>query len=142
MTFKPYKLDVMEIYGVVAILALVFLFLCGYLLTTAIRAARLEYRLDEQGLTIVWGRPLTIPYDAILSVRRVEGRPKLRRIVGTALPGLHEGSFTLAGVGAVRLYAGRIDDHLVIVEADRFGRLGLTPDDPDRFVAELRRRMQ
>lgn len=28
---------------------------------SAVRAARLEYRLDERGLTIAWGRGFTIP---------------------------------------------------------------------------------
>jgi len=141
VTFKPYRVETWELYALIGFIALALLFLVGFMLVTAARAARMEYRLDPDGLTIVWGEPRTIPYADIRSVERVEGRPRLRRIVGTAISGLHLGTFSLQGVGRVRLYAGRIDQHLVLVDAGPHGRLGLTPEDPDRFVAELRRRL-
>ena len=55
-----------------------------------------------------------------------------------ALPGVNVVTFNLAGVGRVRVYGGRIGDHLVMVDTTRFRRLGLTPDDPERFVEGLK----
>ena len=142
MTFRPYELNAAPLYWLAGVLLVVMLVISAFIVSTASKAARLEYRLDEQGLTIAWGRGLTVPYEEIRGVQRIEGRPRLTRIVGTALPGVNVGTFNLSGVGRVRLYAGRIGDHLVIVDTIRLGRLGLTPDDPERFVEELRRRLR
>lgn len=141
MTFKPFELNPAPLYWVAAVVVVAELAIAAFLVSTAVKAARLEYRLDAHGLTIAWGQGLTIPYDEIRAVQRIEGEARINRVVGTGLPGVNVGTFNVAGVGRVRLYAGRVRDHLVIVDTARFGRLGLTPDDPERFVAELRRRL-
>lgn len=141
MVFKPFGLHAAPLYWVAAAVAVMMLVVTGFMVQVAVRGSRLAYRLDDHGLTIVWGRGITVPYGDIEGVQRVEGRPRVRRLVGTAVGGLNVGRFHVEGVGSVRLYGGRLQDRLVIVEAGSRGRFALTPDDPDRFVAELTARL-
>lgn len=141
MTFKPFDLNPAPLYWVAAAVVVLALAVAAFMVSTAVKAARLEYRLDERGLTIAWGQGLTLPYDEIRAVRRIEGVERIRRVVGSGLPGANVGTFDVAGVGRVRLYAGRVQDHLVIIDTARLGRIGVPSDDPERFVVELRRRL-
>lgn len=141
MVFKPAGLSGTAMYWAVAAVLVPALVISAFMIQTAWRGARLEYRLEEGGLTIVWGRPIRVPYHEIQAVRHIEGRPRLRRIVGTAIGGLNVGRFHLAEVGTIRLYAGRIGQNLVVVDTVNHGRLGLTPENPREFVEELQRRI-
>lgn len=141
MVFKPFGLHPAPLYWITAGTAVLLLVLTGFMLQVAVRGSRLEYRLEDHGLVIVWGRGIAVPYGDIEAVHRMEGRPRVRRQVGTAVGGLNVGRFHVEGVGSVRLYGGRVRDHLVIVDAGSRGRFALTPDDPDRFVAELTARL-
>lgn len=141
MVFKPFGLHPAPLYWLTGATAVLMLVLSAFMLQVAVRGSRLEYRLDDDGLTIVWGRGITVPYGDIEEVRRMEGQPRVRRQVGTAVGGLNVGRFHVEGVGSVRLYGGRVRNHLVIVDAGSRGRFALTPDDPDRFVAELTARL-
>lgn len=141
MVFKPFGLHAASLYWMTSAFVVLMVVVAGFMLQVAVRGSRLEYRLDDDGMTIVWGRPVTVPYGDIEAVERVEGRRRVRRQVGTAMGGLNVGRFHVEGVGTVRLYGGRVRDHLVIVDAGTRGRFGLTPEDPDRFVAELTARL-
>lgn len=78
----------------------------------------------------------------VSQVRRVERLAPalggcLRRVAGTALPGgIRYGHFRSAELGDVQLYAWRNAGY-VQLDTDS-GRVVLTPDDPDTFVAQIR----
>src|SRR5690606_21313838 len=78
VVFKPFGLHPAPLYWLTGATAVLMLVLSAFMLQVAVRGSRLEYRLDDDGLTIVWGRGITVPYGDIEEVRRMEGQPRVR----------------------------------------------------------------
>lgn len=102
---------------------------------------RIRYTLAEDALLVTGGRVrLAMPYGEIesIDVGPFKGTPW--RKWGAGLPGLLWGKFywKQAG-GSLELYATGYRPIVLITAAGR--RVGITPEDQDRFVAELARRM-
>lgn len=96
---------------------------------------------DERGLIIHGGRlHLVLPYDRITSAEAAEPRGMPWRTFGAGMPGLYWGSFSWkAAGGSLKLYATRLKP-LVLIRAE--GKTyGITPEDQERFVADLQRRL-
>lgn len=102
---------------------------------------QIRYTLTEESLVVSGGRVrLVLPYGQISRVQAepIKGGPF--RKFGAALPGLLWGKFhwRQAG-GAVELYATRQQPLVLITAGTK--RVGITPEEQERFVAELSRRM-
>ena len=61
------------------------------------------------------------------------------RTNGTAMGAVRYGRFASRELGPFRLYAWRYGPYVLLETAA--GRVVLTPDDPERFVAELRAKL-
>lgn len=83
--------------------------------------------------------PLVIPLSDVRDVERLafEQGLMLRRVAGTSVPGgVRYGHFRSRELGDVQLYAWRPGPYVLLETVD--GRVVLTPDDPDAFVAGVR----
>jgi hypothetical protein len=119
----------------------------GFLVLTAYGSQRATFELAAAGLRFhgdAYGR--TIPWSAIDGAqarlvdltREPSLRPKIRRL-GTALPGYRSGWFRLANGERALLYI--TDSHRVIYVPTTLGyAVLLTPQSPERFLAELQQR--
>jgi hypothetical protein len=82
---------------------------------------------------------VVIPLSDVHAVRPLapEQVRRLGRVAGTALPGgVRYGHFRSRELGDVQLYAWRGEGHVLLETGG--GRVVLTPDDPDAFVAAVR----
>jgi hypothetical protein len=99
------------------------------------------YYLADEGLLITGGwRRLMVPYSAITGA--VEASPARGpwRKVGAAFPGLYWGSFSWRQAGPnLWLYATRYKPLVLVSTAS--ATYGITPEESERFVAELTRRL-
>lgn len=88
-----------------------------------------------------WAGPLALPFSTIREARRVEPAEwrGLRRTAGTAMGSVAYGRFESPALGRFQLYAWRRGDGLLLETGE--GRVVLTPEEPDRFLAELRARL-
>lgn len=101
------------------------------------RAARVEggeIRVERE-----LASPLVIPLSDVRAVERLapEHARRLYRVAGTSVPGgVRYGHFRSRELGDVQLYAWRSGPYVLVETVD--GRVVLTPDDPDAFVAAVR----
>lgn len=113
-----------------------------WLLLYYIRLPRsIRYVLDENGLIIQGGRlHLQLRYDSITDAESAEPKGTPWRTWGAGMPGLYWGSFAWkAAGGSLKLYGTRYKP-LILIRAER-KLYGITPEDPERFLAELRHRL-
>nr|PZN42473.1 MAG: hypothetical protein DIU70_05110 [Bacillota bacterium] len=101
----------------------------------------LGYRLTADALEVTGGlTPVRIPYRSITEVTIASPRGRPWRLWGVGMPGLLWGDFRWKEVAPnLRLYATRTQP-LVLVRAGRV-TYGLSPTDPEGFVAALRKRL-
>lgn len=114
----------------------------GFLAVYLLRLVRsMGYELGPDHLVIRGGlRPVRIPYKEITAVERKEPQGSPLRIAGSNLPGLYWGKFSWSAVGPnLKLYATRLSPLVVVRAGKRV--LGLSPEDEDRFVQELSKRI-
>jgi len=104
-------------------------------------AGKVFYELDADALVIHGGnRRVKIPYATVtgVEVKNPVGRPW--RIFGVSLPGLYWGDFSWRGAGpSLKMYATSLRPLVVVSCGKR--TYGISPKDPDEFVAELKRRL-
>lgn len=82
---------------------------------------------------------LVIPRSDVRSAGRLApGGGRFGRVLGVSIPGgVRYGRFRSPELGEVRLYAWRAGPYVLLETVD--GRVVLTPDDPDAFVATVQR---
>ena len=91
-----------------------YIILVGYLFVLY-GLASLGYVIGEDGLIIRWAhKRYEIPWNEIKQVSRVSGRINLVNILGISWPGYAAGTYDLKGIGALRLFATRLKEILVI----------------------------
>ncbi len=81
-----------------------------------------------------------VPMSSIRDVQPLEDGLRFRRVFGVGGLFGHYGTFSEARLGSVRLYATRGGGRVALVTAN--GTVVITPDRPERFVSELRGRLQ
>lgn len=84
-----------------------------------------------------WARPVEIP---IAEIRSAEVLPPValrgaRRVAGFSGGGVHYGRFQSQSLGGFQLYAWRRGPVVLLETSD--GRVVLTPEEPERFAAEV-----
>jgi len=101
--------------------------------------SRMRYRFGESQLEVLCG-PYSwhIGYDEVTSaaVTNLKYHPTS---TGWKLPGIALFNVFYADRGTVRMCAASITRNILVIETPR-GLFGITPDDPDAFLVELRRR--
>lgn len=101
----------------------------------------LTYRVGPEGISVRHFGTRRYRWDRVRSVRRIdEPFSRMWRLMGAALPGYYTGDFTSRELGAVKVYATRLQPPLVLLET-RIGKVLLSPEDVDGFmdaVAEFR----
>lgn len=104
-------------------------------------ARRVAYELTDDALLIHGpSRPISVPYSEIESVR-IESPPGFPLQAGGALvPGFYWGSCTWRAVGRnLRMHATQLRP--IVLFNRRKSIYGVSPEQPERFVAELKRRL-
>ncbi|HEY5640906.1 MAG TPA: PH domain-containing protein [Dehalococcoidia bacterium] len=99
----------------------------------------LRYVLDHQGLSVRWG-PVThfLPMSSITAV--TPGTPAMRpQIGGIGWWGYHIGSGEVEGVGPVVFFSTHRSAHELVYVRTATVAYGLSPQDPERFAAEIER---
>jgi hypothetical protein len=128
-------------------IALVLLAAAVMLVTTALGPSRARYELSPQGLTLrgdIYGRRTITPAELRADSARIvdldrepDLTPRLRTF-GTALPGYRAGWFRLRN--GEKALVSITDTHRVVYLPTTDGySLLLSPADPDRFLAAVRR---
>jgi hypothetical protein len=102
----------------------------------------IRYTLEQDSLLISGGvTRVRVPYSAISEVKIAAPPGTPFRSWGAGLPGLYWGSFAWKAAGpGLKLYATQVKP-LVLISAGR-STYGVTPGEPEQFVAELARRTQ
>lgn len=125
--------------GLLLAFAIVVMFAITYYMIRITRTA--HYELTDDNLFIHGGlSPVSIPLHKITSAEHMEPSGLPIRLFGIGMPGLHWGTFSWNAVGPrLKLYATRLRP-LVVLRAK--GRTwGITPQEPDTFLSELRKRL-
>ncbi len=127
------------VWGFVTVLSLFLVALLGY---RVYGFFGLEYWLDRDALTIVWGgRRQVVPLGDISQVVKGNKRPG-DKIGGLRWPGYWIGPGQIEGLGPIYCYATRPpDEQLWVITPTRV--YSISPDDPDGFLEafELRKRL-
>ncbi len=86
-----------------------------------------------------WAAPIEIPLRTVHGAALLppQGGRRWWRTAGTDLGQVRYGRFASRELGEFQLYAWRRDGYVLVETHD--GRLVLTPDEPERFVEEVRR---
>lgn len=99
-------------------------------------AATMRYEVTPSQAIIVYGPTVIgIDRDEIVDISYFESPTRGRRLVGTSMAGLKQGSWSFAETGRISLYATTTQD-LVVIETDK-GKWGISPADPEAFLAAL-----
>ena len=109
-------------------------------------AGRATFELTDRGLAFhgdVWGRPIPLVdlrggAARIVDLSVEPGLKPVRRTMGTALPSYQSGWFRLADGEKALLYLTARDRALYIPTTRGYAVL-LSPQDPDRMLADVRR---
>jgi hypothetical protein len=128
---------------IVVLIAVGAVALLGYTLHGARHAT---FELTDQGLAFhgdIWGRPIPLAdlrggAARIVDLSAAPGLKPVRRTMGTALPSYQSGWFRLADGEKALLYLTAHDRALYIPTTRGYAVL-LSPADPDRMLADLRR---
>ncbi len=118
--------------GVLAVVAAAFGF-------WAWACSSMRYVLDHQGLSIRWG-PVThfLPMSSITAV--TPGKAEMRpRISGVGWWGYHIGSGDVEGIGPVVFFSTHRSARELVYVRTASVAYGLSPQDPERFAAEIER---
>lgn len=137
MKFDPSSSHRPTLLVLVALLALAgCLVPAGLAVYTLWGASSLGYELTPEEILISFG-PSTSRIDraSVERVEVIEAPAGARRIVGTSIPGLYQGRWSLEGTGSVSLYATSLE-RLVVIETPE-GNWGISPEDPGAFMAAL-----
>lgn len=128
---------------IVVLIAVGAVALLGYTLNGARHAT---FELTDQGLAFhgdIWGRPIPLVdlrggAARIVDLSAEPGLKPVRRTMGTALPSYRSGWFRLADGEKALLYLTAQDRALYIPTTRGYAVL-LSPQDPDRMLADVRR---
>lgn len=93
---------------------------------------RLAYQIVDEQIRISWIRPVVIPLPEVIAVEILDGTVRMRRDFGIGVGNLRQGTFTVEGVGRVRMYAGDIRRPLVLIHTES-AIYGVTPTDASEF---------
>lgn len=140
--FEP--VESQAFWGLVA-LSLVPLLSCG-VMAGVIRYVvglyrNIGYELTDEGVLIHGARrPKLVPYAKIDDVKEASPAGTPWRTFGVGMPGMYWGAFSWKEAGRhVNLYATRLRPIVLIQAGSR--TYGITPEESDRFLAELRARL-
>lgn len=98
----------------------------------------LRYRVGKSGISIrhLFGEH-NFSWSSIQDVRRHDEPLHAFRSFGAAMPGYAAGNFFVRGLGSVRVYGSGLRPPVVVIER-KGGRVIITPEDVDGFVAACR----
>ncbi len=132
-----------RVFRTIGTIVAVVLLLVGGLFATLHGLAPVAAVVDGDAIRVErrWAGPVEIPLSTIHGAEVLPSQRGLRwwRTAGTDLGDVRYGRFASRELGEFRLWAWRRDPY-VLLETDA-GRVVLTPDDPERFVDEVRRRI-
>lgn len=141
-TFEP--LPTTAAWGLAALAAIPVLLMIPVLVMVHAHlriARRVAYELTDDALLIHGpSRPISIPYSEIESVR-IESPPGFPlQAGGASVPGFYWGSCTWKAVSRnLRMHATQLRP--IVLFNRRRSVYGVSPEQPERFVAELKRRL-
>lgn len=123
-----------------AVVLLLLLGTMALMVGVAVGARMITYVLEDERLEVRLGWvKVRVPYGEIRAVELAEPRGYPIKVMGTSMPGFYWGRFGWKGAGAgLKLYSTQLKP-IVLVRTGRH-TYGLTPEDQEGFVAELKRR--
>lgn len=134
MLYRPPKAKVGSFLWIFSLSMVVLMgFVSWIAIRTAWGAATMVYEVTPSHVVITFGPDvIEIPRNELIGVQVIEEPTRGRRIVGTSMPGLKEGSWSFAETGRITLYATTTHPLTVLETPER--KWGISPDDPSAFV--------
>lgn len=120
-------------------LAMLLLLIAGTLWVILTGGRRLQSALGPQGIQIQlpWGGK-QIPYADIERIELSSKNPSVMRVGGIGAPGFNVGEFNYQNI-PLTCYANHFEQLVLVKARDRI--YGITPEQPEAFIADCERRM-
>jgi len=105
----------------------------------AYRGMNIEYYIEKGNIRINWFGDVTIPIKDINQAIILDNTPEMTKMVGVEFFNIRQGTFSLEGIGRVKIYADDIRRKIVLLKTDKI-TYGITPDNPEQFVRWIGKR--
>lgn len=99
----------------------------------AYRGLNIDYKIEKGNIIITWFKGVTIPIKDITEVRILDSTPKMTKIKGVDLMYIRQGTYSLEGVGRVKVYSPDIRRKMILISTDKI-TYGITPGNPRQFA--------
>lgn len=102
-------------------------------LIMAYKGASIDYTVEDENIVISWFTGVAIPIKDVVEVRILDETPKMEKVIGVELFDIRQGTYSLEGIGRVKVYSPDIKRKMVLVKTDKM-YYGLTPGDAQEFA--------
>lgn len=99
----------------------------------AYQGMNLNYTVEKGYIKINWFTGVSVPIKDINEAIILDNTPKMTKMVGVELFNIRQGTFSLEGIGRVKMYAGDVRRKLVLLKTDKI-TYAITPENPSQFL--------
>jgi hypothetical protein len=117
---------------------IVLLIVVPLLIILFIAGSNMKYKVEGGGVKIKWITSINIPADKIKEVQILDKTPGMNRVFGMDMISVKQGTYTLEGIGRVKMYANNIKRKLVLIKTDDTV-YAITPENPEEFKKSIGR---
>lgn len=119
------KMDFIII-ALIAFLALLLLY----------QGINMDYKVEGGVINIEWFTGVDIPLADVEEVKVLDSLPDMQKIIGIEMGNIRQGTYSLEGIGRVKLYARNIKRKLVLIKTNSMV-YGITPENPQAFMEQI-----
>lgn len=99
----------------------------------AYKGINIDYKVENNNIIINWFSGVVIPVDDVVEVSILEETPKMEKVFGIDLFSIRQGTYSLEGIGRVKVYSKDIKRKMVLIKTHKMS-YGLTPEDAREFA--------
>lgn len=96
----------------------------------------MDYKVEGGVINIEWFTGVDIPLADVEEVKVLDSLPDMQKIIGIEMGNIRQGTYSLEGIGRVKLYARNIKRKLVLIKTNSMV-YGITPENPQAFMEQI-----
>lgn len=96
----------------------------------------MDYKVEGGVINIEWFTGVDIPLADVEEVKVLDSLPDMQKIIGIEMGNIRQGTYSLEGIGRVKLYARNIKRKLVLIKTNSMV-YGITPENSQAFMEQI-----
>lgn len=113
---------------------LVLIILVPFIIIILFQGFNINYKVVSKNIEISWFSGVKIPIKDITEVKVLDKAPGMIRIMGMSIFNIRQGTYSVEGIGRVKLYVNDITRKLILIKTDKM-TYGITPENTKEFVS-------